>query len=71
MILEFSQLLDGNYIFVHATGTPPSQVFYGSRIELLAYLADTGFSDAEIELIMLAIDSKAPVNLPASCQGYC
>jgi hypothetical protein len=66
MIKELSRLIDGSYIV-----QGESVGFHGSRIELLEYLADCGYSDAAISIIMQTLDSQEPVNLLANRQGYC
>lgn len=67
MIKELSRLLDGNYFFLMDDSTS----FYGSRVDVLEYLHDCGFSDAEVGVIMTVLDSLPAVNMPATRQGYC
>lgn len=66
MILDLIKLLDGNYFFLHTEGT-----FIGSRIELISWLADAGFSDEEAGNILQILDSLPAVKLPANRRGYC
>jgi hypothetical protein len=69
MIKEITRLLDGTYFCI--TDEMTHGTFHGSRVELLVYLHECGFTDPQISLLLQVLDSIPPEKLLASRQGYC
>jgi hypothetical protein len=66
MIREMQKLMDGSYIL--NWGGP--NAFYGSRIDLIEWLDEKGFTVEEAGTILRVLDSLPVTGMPSTTQGY-